>query len=249
MRAKVLTLGLICFFILSCDKKIKNPYSPESPTILNLPTIVSFTATNPERGRYFTISWEVLNATSVHLTITGGTEGYDGDVGLTGAMEIEVWRFSPWESGAATCTLDAENNDGKTQEVIEIEPITAILEITTIPEVPIFTYYSLPDGRSEWHSYFTVAITETNGIGGKKEGQVAIYLTRHECSSPIKRYEILGFEPFGTIEIPVDISTPELPVPYPGCEQDYMTLAIFVIDNNEYWIQFYVDVPIAKEEN
>ena len=61
MRAKILTLGLVCLcFILSCDKKIKNPYSPESPTILNLPTIVSFTATNPQRDRYFTISWEVL---------------------------------------------------------------------------------------------------------------------------------------------------------------------------------------------
>ncbi len=32
MRTKVLTLGLICLlFILSCDKEIKNPYSPEPP--------------------------------------------------------------------------------------------------------------------------------------------------------------------------------------------------------------------------
>jgi len=32
MRIKILALGLVCLcFILSCDKKIKNPYSPEVP--------------------------------------------------------------------------------------------------------------------------------------------------------------------------------------------------------------------------
>ena len=32
MKAKILTLGLVCLFIfLSCDKEIKNPYSPSPP--------------------------------------------------------------------------------------------------------------------------------------------------------------------------------------------------------------------------
>lgn len=244
MRTKVLILGLVClFFILSCDKKIKNPYSPESPTILNLPTIVSFTATNPQRDRYFTISWEVLNATSVHLAITGPTEWHDGDVGLTGAIEIEVWRWSPFgqeDEHATVFTLDAENNDGTVQEVIEIRPITAFLEVAIVPEVPVFSY------ASEWRSVFTVAITETNGIGG--EVYVMVYLTRHECSDPIVNLDGVDFEPFGTIEIPIDISVPTLPVVDPGCEQDDMTLLVYVVDSNNYHFQFYVDVPITKDD-
>ena len=68
MKAKVLILGLICFFVLSCDK---TPTTQSSiiPETSSKPDIVSFSA-SPEvvkRGSMTILSWEVKDSTSVEI--------------------------------------------------------------------------------------------------------------------------------------------------------------------------------------
>jgi len=154
-------------------------------------------------------------------------------------MDVEIFE-------AETFTLEAINDNGRIEKFIEIEPIMAILEITTIPEVPLFTYYP---NSNRWRSYFTVAITETNGIGGfVLHFKVHLITSGLENCDSTTQFDGPDFEPFGTAETPIKVSS-SMSSTIQVCEPWTMYIVFVVYDENDYRREIRVDVPITKEEN
>jgi len=131
---------------------------PIDPEILNLPTIEYFTATylNSSAQDYgvssnFTLSWSTKNVATVEID-----QGI-GQVPAMGTRQVGIRETT-------TYILTAGNETGqKTASCVAERPERAILEVTTIPEVPVFHYY---EGFDNSQSTFTLIITETNGVGG-----------------------------------------------------------------------------------
>jgi len=111
MRTKILTLGLICFLLItSCKKKINNPYSPEIPNTQSL-TIHYFTA-SPEEilyGEVSTLSWNVSNA--VKVVIDSGI----GEVSATGTRDV-----SPSEATTYMLTAYGETDTASKTATVKV---------------------------------------------------------------------------------------------------------------------------------
>jgi len=249
---KLSILGLICLFILIC---CKSPADPEIGKVLEPPapilgpTIVYFTATNPDRDRYATLSWEVLNATRVPGYVTGVSIYHGGhfaleNAPLIGMVDVEVCDEAAHEvPETQTFRLEARNDEGLTTASVEVEPEAAIVEFTLIPERPIFTY-----SRGRWISYFTVVFTETNGIGSNATLS-SLFIVRYTDawgSWTRSQYDIPDFGPFGTVERLVGVTaSSELWNP-----PTQLRVHIEVWDSNEYFTRTYAEtVRVIIEGN
>lgn len=168
MRTKILTLSLICFFIFAyCKKNL--PTSPDL-SVTNTPTINYFTANPSQISSGFTsmLSWSVSNAVRVTIYCEPNTSSCDfGEVPAIDAREV-----SPGETTVYTLTAHDESGTVTSSVTIEVDQHISRteLEITTIPNELIFTYF--PDSDTS-KSTFTIVITEIAGeVGGSFDGEI-----------------------------------------------------------------------------
>ena len=204
MRAKILVLGLVClFFISGCKKQL--PTSPNLSELLGLPVIDYFTANYQHTGiwidgrvySYYILSWSVTDARVVSID-----QGI-GEVSATDTEGVEIRM-------ATTYTLTAENDKGQKtascEAVFREDQIGVSLtefEITTIPEMPIFTYY--PDSDTS-KSTFTIVITETGGeVGGAFDGEIRSFIYQQPGCWTLHLLEWRTIEALGTVMYDVDL--------------------------------------------
>lgn len=109
MRTKILTLGLICLFVLIPGCKKQLPTSPDISSIIH-PKIEYFTASHTQilLGESSTLSWSVKNATTI--TIDQGI----GAVAEQGTIEV-----SPEE--ATTYTLVASTGNDSARASVQVD--------------------------------------------------------------------------------------------------------------------------------
>jgi len=230
MKTKVLILGLICLCLFACKKVVKNPHSSES---LDPPNITHFSATHL-LSRQFTLSWAVRNATAVRID-----QGV-GKVDASGSMEVEVFETT-------TFTLTATNAIGKkTASCVAEPPERTMLEITTIPEPPVFTYHPYegeePNPPLDWSSSsanFIIVITETNGVGGKVELRLHTFIVGESRCSKKNPLHWERFEPYGVIKVLVNKRVP--------CRPTTMILHLDGYDDNNCIIDTQVGIPFIYE--
>lgn len=245
MKTKILTLGLICLFIFAyctspADPQIEKALNPGNPGNSSLLAIASFTATHQishfmadhqqstEQGGWwsssFILSWSVTNATTVSID-----QGI-GEVEAVGTETVQIRSTI----AMTTYILTATNGEGQiTASCVAEHPKHAVLEITTIPELPVFYYYSDPAFDNS-QSTFTIVITETNGVGGYFHSRLD-YDTPG-CGWPFGK-EII--EPFGTVSI----------IAIACANQRPTTMAIWIEgwDNNNCEIDVQVNIPFIIE--
>jgi len=229
MRFKILALGLVFLILIACEKGIENPYSPE-PSIIpqsNLPEIVLFTAVSPLRTRDYTLSWKVLNATTVNI-------GYNlGNVAAEGTMELNL----PLYLETITYILVATNNYGESTKSIIFEPERATFEIT-VPEIPVFHYSYNPTSIYTYsESVFTVVFTETNGIGGS----ILLKVATAPCGNQWQ-YPTDG-QPISYVPYEVIVHTFSIRVYRIECKPTHLTVGVKGYDNNNMNTDEYVSVP------
>jgi len=245
MKAKILTLGLICFFIFAyCN----SPADPEIEKALNdpvasliLPTIVSFTSSNPDRDRYITISWEVKNATSIWLQFPKSPLQRDVSHMPIGSVNHDVYGKSREDAVRMTYALAASNDDGSVREEIEVVSASAILEITTIPPVPVFTYVVDPEfpnneSKSYWTTSFTIVLTETYGIGG--EVRIELYKPYDGPGAP-GFGAMRDFEPYGIL---TSSASRRLYRPASYQPPSELIIRAQINDNNGFWTEPFVKI-------
>lgn len=205
-----------------CKKKL--PTSPDIP-ILGLPVIDYFTedwqgsvTQGDSWSSMHILSWSVTNARIVSID-----QGI-GEVSIVGIEHVTIRMTT-------TYTLTAENDKGqKTASCVAVPkesngyPTSLIeLEITTIPEHPIFTYY--PDSDTS-KSTFTIAITETAGeVGGGFNGEIRSFVDTvpYSCwdMSPLEWRTI---EALGTVMYDVDLEV--------RCRDNLVQVYVDGLDNN-----------------
>lgn len=115
------------------------------------------------------------------------------------------------------------------------EPLPrAILEVTTNPELPIFTYDSIV--HCTFYE-FIIIITETNGVGGQFDPMLWTDAVREDGCGHQTSFANEIFEPYGTIQIFVDWRA--------RCKPTIMTLRLKGYDNNNYEIDVLVEIPFV----
>lgn len=225
---KLGVLGLICLFIFAycnspADPEIKKALNPE-PIIL--PTINYFTATPLEivMGNSSILSWSVKDAIRVEI-----------DQGI-GVVESEAAiEVSP--ATTTTYTLTAINNDGKKTASVTVTVVLprAILKITIIPEVPVFTFVGDSDDNDlndYYYSSFTIVVAETNGVGGNVEVMLRFLVSTGPFFGAAR-----GFEPFGTVSL-------DIYVRHYRTEPPYIKADITGVDNNGYSFDISFTIPV-----
>lgn len=245
MRTKILTLGLICFFIFTycnspADPEIEKALNPGNPGNPGLPVIASFTVTHEisnfqvdhqqstDQGRwwnsYFVLSWSVTDATTVSID-----QGI-GEVEAVGTETVQI----PSTIAMTTYILTAINGEGQiTASCVAEHPAHAVLEITTIPELPVFYYYSGP-GFDNSQSTFTIVITETNGVGGYVHSSISF--DSGSCGWPILKET---FEAFGIVSILYNACAEQRPT--------MMNIWLRGWDNNNCEINMQTFIPVIVE--
>lgn len=238
MKAKILILSLICFFIFTycnspADPEIEKALNPGNPGNPGLPVIASFTATHQQStwqdyepnawwNSYFILSWSVTDATTISI---------DQGIGEVEAVDTKTVQI-PSTVAMTTFILTATNGEGQiTDSCVAEHPAHTVLEITTIPEVPVFYYYS---GFDKSESTFTYVFTETNGVGGYF--QASLSFDSGACSFPIDQQT---FEPFGTLSILHNACAKSRPT--------IMTIWLEGWDNNKYEIRMQIHIPVIVE--
>lgn len=125
MRAKILTLGLICFFVFAyCKKNL-----PTSPDLNISLTINHFTA-NPTEilfGEYSTLSWDVRNASKVEID-----QGI-GNVLWSGTVEV-----NPTETTIYTLTAYAKDGSGSKYRTAQVTVDWSLAAIEIVGEPELF---------------------------------------------------------------------------------------------------------------
>lgn len=230
MKVKILILGLICLFIfIHCDKNL--PTSPDLSSA-NTPIINYFTA-NPSQissGFTSTLSWSVSNAVRITIDCEPNTASFVvGEVLAVGTREV-----SPGET--TTYTLTAHDVDGTITKPVTVEVDQHVsrteLEITTIPEMPIFTYY--PDSDTS-KSIFTIVVTETNGvIGGSFDGEIRSFIYQYAGCWTSCPLEWRAIEASGTVLYNCDIEL--------NCRDTIVQVCLNGIDTEGRKIQTLVDI-------
>lgn len=202
---KSLVFGLVCLFLV-CGCKKKLPTSPDIPVKpeIVLPTIVSFTSSNPDKDRYITISWEVKNATSIWLRCSLPLLHRDVSHRPIGSSDYEVCGRSPWDAIKATYTLSASNDDGDVREEIEVASASSQIEMSVVAD-------------ETRECYYTAVYTETYGVGGRIQ-------TTHWIPGEHSSYgNPRPLEPYGTV-----ISSPFY------TSSVWLNLAANVLDTNGF---------------
>lgn len=183
MRVKIFALGLLCFALIACDKKIKNPYSPELPA--NQPIINYFTASPPQisRGESSTLSWSVNNAAEVMI------DQNIGEVPLEGTREV-----NPGETIVYTLSAyDGANTTHRTVEVrVNPAPGETAIEIIGEPEF----FYECYDNPAI-PQYFNFQLTVKN-ISGRTIQCLDIILQVWAENPSGEWEEIFGYRWHGT---------------------------------------------------
>jgi len=210
---KKTVLFFLCFMLLAmpgCKKKL--PTQPDIPVEV-LPTIIHFTA-SPEsimEGEMSILSWNVSHATAVHIDHGIGT------VSAIGTIEI-------FPEATTTYTITATNLDGTKTASCTVEILNwAVLEYSTIPANPIFTYYPLLGGT---FSDFTIILNETNGVRGHLSD------VRVESADPACYNVGWGagsFDAYGRYDIYCSLVIP--------CKPNYVIVSWEGTDDNGYIIQ------------
>ena len=107
----------------------------------------------------------------------------------------------------------------------------AVLEISTIPKVPVFYYY---EGFDKSESIFTIVIKETNGVGGYFHSRLSYDSPSCGWSFPKKI-----FEPVGIVSILAKACARQRPTT--------MTFWLTGYDDNGYEIDIQVNIPFTFE--
>ncbi len=129
MRTKLLTLGLICFFILAY---CKSPVSPDIPEELLLPAIEYFRASQSQisYGESSTLSWSTINTWEVLMFCDDGYHSLSPGVGVveeTGTMEV-------WPERTTVYTLVASGNGSP---ILQITPwLSSLAKSITVEVIP-----------------------------------------------------------------------------------------------------------------
>jgi len=233
MRTKVLILGLICLLVFAycnspADPEIEKALNPGNPTNSGTietvgddpPVILYFYEEHIGAGSH-NIFWSVAETPAATVTTSWGS----GGAPLAGITTV-------WVSETTIYTLTATNGAGSTIESLTIEPKKqAILEVATIPEIPIFHYHLSVGSPDRSYSTFTIIITETNGIGGTATIRPE-YPPTGSCGGALYN---MKFDPFGSVSHPYD-----------ACANGRPTIMIIKItgyDDNGYTISTEVEIP------
>jgi len=206
-------LFFLCFMLLAmpgCKKKL--PTQPDIPEVLkpliNYFLVLDFSI---KLGDSTTLSWDTYGATTINIS-----PGI-GNVSAKGEMQI-----SPEET--TTYTLTATNSAGSATRTCTVEILNwAVLEYSTIPANPIFTYYPLLGGT---FSDFMIVLNETNGVRGHLSD------VRVESADPACYNVGWGagsFNAYGRYDIYCSLVIP--------CKPDYVIVSWEGTDDNGYIIQ------------
>jgi|GEM_PF-1251314 len=179
---------------------------------LNPPTIEYFTASPTAiiLDDYSTLSWSTTNATTITCS------NIFGSLPATGTMEVRP-------SETTTYTLTANNSDGQTTSSCTVEiKKWAELEVSTIPESPMFYYDS---DLLITYSDFTVVLIETAGVGGQINDFLIV------TGNPLYSETFPGgtFSPFGSFSRDCSWIIPGQPI--------FLIISIEGVDNNGYMIE------------
>jgi len=117
----------------------------------------------------------------------------------------------------------------------------AVLNVSTIPELPIFTFVPSPDwddSKAYSQSQFTLVVAETNGVGGN------IRIRLHwGAYYPGVLWSVEGkFEPFDVLSSEINLRI------YSTSTISYLKFWIDGTDNNGYSFDFIVEIVCAVEE-
>ena len=191
---------------------------------LNPPTIEYFTASPTAiiLGDYSTLSWSTTNATTITCS------NIFGSLPATGTMEV-----SPSET--TTYTLAATNSECQITSSCTVEiKKWAELEVSTIPESPMFYYDS---DLLITYSDFTVVLIETAGVGGQINDFLIV------TGNPLYSETFPGgtFSPFGSFSRDCSLIIPGQPI--------FLIISIEGVDNNGYMIELDYQFTITWETN
>jgi len=237
MKAKVLTLGLICFFIFaSCtspaDPEIKKALNPGNPTNSGTietsgddPPVILYFYEEHLYGSTHCLYWDIAETPVATVTASWTL----GEVPLTSTGSC----MAVYET--TTYTLTAISAGGSAEASVVIEPKErAVLEVTTIPEVPIFHYDSTPYYEKS-ESAFTLTITETNGVGGHLNYIEIIFPPDGRCSFSVIYH--VDFEAFGSASYLFDVCANGRPTS--------MFFRSYCLDDNGYEFNIKVEIPFT----
>lgn len=237
MKAKILTLGLICFFIFAyctspADPQIEkalNPGNPGNPGIIETsgddPPVILYFYEEHLFGATHCLFWSVAETPVAIVTTSWGTNEVPLTVSGCCLVVDETTIF----------TLTAIGAGGSAEAFLEIVPKKrAVLEITTIPDIPIFHYDDSTPYYEKSESTFSLIITETNGIG--------CHLNYIEITFPDGRcafsciYHVDPI-PSGNISYLFDVCANGRPTS--------MFFRSYGLDDNGYTIKIKVEIPFT----
>jgi len=239
MRTKILILSLICLSIFAyctspADPQIEKALNPGNPGNPGNSGIIETSGDDPPVILYFTekhlfagshaLSWSVAESPVATVTTSWGT----------GEVPLMVSGNCVWVDETTIFILTATGAGGSAEAFLEIVPKKqAVLEITTIPEVPIFHYDPTPYYEKS-ESTFTLIITETNGIG--------CHLNYIEITFPDGRcafsciYHVDPI-PSGNISYLFDVCAKGRPT--------NMFFRSYGLDDNGYTIKIKIEIPFT----
>jgi len=235
-----LILSLIYLLVFAyckspADPQIKKALNPGNPGSSGNSGTIETSGDDPPVILYFyeehlfgaqhALYWSV--AETPIATVTASWR--DGEVPLTSSGNgVSVYEKT-------TYTLIAINAGGSAEASLVIVPKKrAVLEITTIPEIPIFHYDSTPYYEKS-ESTFTLIVTETNGVGGHLNYIELIFPPNGRCSFSVIYH--VDFEAFGSASYLFDVCANGRP--------DSMFFRSYGLDDNDYTINMKVEIPFT----
>lgn len=162
MRIKILTLGLICFFIFAyCNspadpeiEKALDPGNPDPTIVLNFPTINYFTATPSQIlwGESFVLAWHVTDENWHISNLYWSIKDHKGVLWFESTRTDNPWGehavpmrpdyLGDWSYDVITTfTLTAKNDAGQVQESCTIETPPNLAEVV-MTHGPTGVFYS-----------------------------------------------------------------------------------------------------------
>jgi len=237
MKTKILILSLICLFIFAyctspADPQIEkalNPGNPGNPGITETsgddPPVILYFYEEHLFGATHCLSWSVAETSTATVTASWTA----GEVPLTSSGNCLT------VDETTTYILTAISAGGSAEASLVIEPKKrAILEITTIPDIPIFHYDDSTPYYEKSESTFTLIITETNEIGCHLNYIEIIFPDGRCAFSCIYHVDPI---PSGNISYLFDVCAKGRPT--------NMFFRSYGLDDNGYTIKIKIEIPFT----